>query len=306
MAKVRKIKSKVSIVILSYNVEKLLVQCLNSLLADSASDNWQIIVVDNNSQDNSVAAVRKFGNVTLIKSEENLGFSAGNNLAVGEIQGQYTLFLNPDTVVDKGAIAMVERYLSAHPQVGAATCRVALPDGKLDNGCHRGFPTPWNAFCYFSGLGKLFPRSRWLAGYTLGYKPMDEIHEIEALTGAFMMLPTSVGRQLGWWDEDYFWNGEDLDFCYRIKKSGLKVMYLPGAKITHYKGSSGGYKSTSHGKNAVDKQTKLMAARSSTRAMKIFYDKHYRQVYPRWMTWMVIKGIGLLEQIRVWNVKFAK
>ncbi len=300
-------KKNLSIVILSYNVRSLLANCLDSLLKDTDSVNWQIIVVDNNSQDDSVKYVKEnYKDVLLIESDDNLGFSAGNNLAINKIDSNYVLFLNPDTVVEKGAISTTLRYLSAHPQVGAVTCRVELPSGKIDEGCHRGFPTPWNAFCHFSGLSKLFGKNRWFSGYTLGYKNFNEIHEIDALTGAFMMIPTSIGKQLDWWDEDYFWNGEDIDFCYRIKQLSLKIMYLPNVKIKHYKGSSGGYKRTSHGNHCVNKQTKILAARSSTQAMKIFYGKHYMQVYPRWLTWMSLQGINILEKIRVLPLQLGK
>ncbi len=300
-------KNNLSIVILSYNVRELLVNCIDSLLKDPDSINWQIIIVDNNSQDDSVNFIKKnYPNILLIESKNNLGFSAGNNLAIDRIESKYVLFLNPDTLVRANAISTTLRYLSAHPQVGAATCKVELPNGIIDEGCHRGFPTPWNALCHFSGLSKIFNKSKWFSGYILGYKNYNEIHEIDALTGAFMMIPTSVGKQLDWWDEDYFWNGEDIDFCYRIKQLGLKVMYLPDVKITHFKGSSGGYKKNSHGKETVNKETKILAAKSSTQAMKIFYEKHYKQRYPRWLTWISLRGIDLLEKVRVLPLQLSK
>jgi len=116
-------------------------------------------------------------------------------------------------------------------------------------------------------------------------------------------MSTELGHQLGWWDTDYFWNGEDLDFCYRIQQSGHKVMYYPEVIITHFKGASGGYKDSSHGKQSVSQQTKQLAARSSTQAMKIFYDKHYAPQSNQFINWTVYKGIALLESYRVSKIK---
>ncbi len=312
-----------TIIILSFNVRQLLDQCLKSLFQDPQSKNWQIIIVDNASSDDTIKfltkhyPVKKLQNknvktprsnhtkkqrhnqILLITSPKNLGFAAGNNLAITHIQAPYTLFLNPDTTVPKDTIPFILNYLKHHPHVGAATCKIMLPTGRLDDGCHRGFPTPWNAFCYFGGLNQLFPSVKLFSGYTLSYLDTNTPHEIDSLTGAFMMLPTRVGEQLNWWDQDYFWNGDDLDFCYRIKQAGYSVMYLPKVQITHYKGASSGYKSDSHGKNKVAPEIKLMAARSSTQAMKLFYRKHYQQKYPTWFSHLVLSGIKLLESHRL-------
>lgn len=293
-----------TIVILSYNVRMLLADCLNSLYADPESKGWEIVVVDNDSQDDSVKYVEKhYPKVKLIRSDRNLGFSAGNNLAVDEIKTPFTLFLNPDTVVPEGTIPEMLTFMKKNSDVGAATCKVLLPSGKLDDGCHRGFPTPWNAICHFGYLEKLFPTSALFTGYNLAYKGWDTIHEIDSLTGAFMLMPTSVGKQLNWWDEDYFWNGEDLDFCFRIKEAGYKVMYVPTVTMTHFKGSSGGYKSTSHGAKTANTNTKMLAAKSSTQAMRIFYGKHYQDQYPGWLSGLVLVGINLLEAYRLQKVR---
>lgn len=289
-----------TIIILSYNVRHLLTDCLESLYQDPASSNWQIIVVDNASTDDSVIHLKKhYPKVTLIKSDTNVGFSAGNNLAVSQIKTPYTLFLNPDTVVPPNTIPFILQYLTENPEVGAATCEVLLPNGKLDDSCHRGFPSPWNSFCHFTKLSKLFPSTQLFAGYNMTYLDLQTTHQIDSLTGAFMMMPTKVGKQLNWWDEDYFWNGEDLDFCMRIHQAGYKVMYIPDVSITHYKGSSGGYKDTSHGKHTVDQSTKIKAAKSSTQAMRIFYRKHYQSQNSAVLNYLVLSGIRLLERIRL-------
>lgn len=319
-------KTQLSIVILSYNVRKLLSDCLKSLLDDPDSSHWQIIIVDNASSDDTVEwlkkrfdliSTRKRGEyvqsankrksskaeIKLIVNSVNLGFAAGNNLAIPSIKYDYVLFLNPDTVVHQGTITRILKFVKSNKQVGAATCKVVLDNGKLDDGCHRGFPSPWNSFCYFSGLSKLFPDSKIFNGYTMSYEDLNTIHEIDSLTGAFMLLSTKVGKKVGWWDDDYFFNADDLDFCYRIKRAGYKVMYIPDVEIVHYKGASAGYKPSSYGKSTVASEVKVRSAKSSTEAMRIFYQKHYAKKYPWLINWIMFAGISLLEKYRLYRLK---
>lgn len=271
-------KISLSIIILTYNVEKVVKACLDSVIKELKKD-WEIIVIDNNSTDKTREIARNYP-VKIIENKENSGFAGGNNIAVQQAKGKYILFLNPDTVVEDGAIDYCLKYLETYPEVGAATVKVVLGNGKLDYSCHRGFPTPWNSTAWFTGLSKLFPKSKFFAGYTLGYKNLDEEHEVDAINGAFFMLPKELGDRLNWFDIDFFWNGEDLDFCFRIKELGLKIMYLPLKKIIHLKGASGGHK----------RGSKTFYARFDV--MKIFYDKHYKDKYPFWVRFLVFSGIN--------------
>lgn len=288
---------KLSIIIVSYNVKKLLVDCIGSIYkSQKPDDNWEIIVVDNNSIDNSIEAIANF-NLKVIKNKENFGFSKANNQAITIAKGKYILLLNPDTIVYPGTIQKVLEYLENNPKVGAATCMVELPNGNLDYSCHRGFPTPWNAFTYFSGLSSLLPKLKWFTGYTLTYKSLNSIHEIDALTGAFALVRKSAGDEVNWFDEDYFWNGEDLDFCYKLREKNWKIVYIPDVKITHFKGSSSGLWHTGEGKPSGD--TKMKSALSSTQVMSLFYKKHLSQKYPFFINWLVYLGIFLLERFRL-------
>ena len=280
----KKQQKRLSIVILTYNVESVIKPCLESVFGQLEKD-WEVIVVDNNSSDRTLEIVSGFP-VKIIKNNENLGFAGGNNLAVKQAGGKYILFLNPDTIVEKGAIKYCLDYLENYPNVGAATVKVVLGSGKLDYSCHRGFPTPWNSLTYFSGLAALFSKSKLFAGYTMGYKNFNEVHEVDAINGAFFMMPKDLGDRLNWFDTDFFWNGEDLDFCFRIKQAGYKIMYLPGKKIIHYKGSSGGHK----------KGSKTFYSRFDV--MKLFYDKHYKYVYPKIIRFLVFLGIDLRKAIQ--------
>ncbi len=205
--------------------------------------------------------------------------------------------LNPDTVVFPDTISRVLEYLKLNKKVGAATCRVELPDGRLDYSCHRGFPTPWNSFCYFSGLSGIFPKSELFSGYTATFQNIDTLHEIDALTGAFALIRVEAGKQVGWLDEDYFWNGEDLDLCYKLKEKGWIIVFVPDVKIIHFKGSASGLRKTGFGK--ADRVVKRNAALSSTQVMKIFYKKHLAKKEPFFINWLVYLGINLLEAFRI-------
>jgi GT2 family glycosyltransferase len=293
-----------SIIILNYNTRELLRQCLRSVAgAKRGGYKIETIVVDNASQDTSVQMVEKeFPEVNLLKSTRNLGFAKGNNLAIPQAQGRYVLFLNPDTLVTGKSLIVMLDFMEQHPRAAIATCRVELPNGELDEGCHRGFPTPWNAFCHFSGLERLFFRSRLFSGYLLGSRFNHRVHQIDACVGAFFLVRREWGEKAGWWDEDYFWYGEDLDFCYRVKQTGGKIFYVPKTKIIHYKGASSGMRK--HRNLApVTRETRRRAIRASTEAMRIFYRKHYQKRYSRLVLRLVLTGISLLEKIRLRRVR---
>lgn len=294
-------KTDLSIIILNYNTESLLGGCLKSVgKAKVNGFAYEIIVVDNASTDDSAAMVKKeFPKVKLVVSEKNLGFAAGNNLGIPYASGRYLLFLNPDTVIPPETLPGMIKFMDENLSCGAATCRVELPDGCLDDACHRGFPTPRNALCHFSGLEKIFPKIKFFSGYSLGYLPLDRIHEIDSGCGAFLIVRRRVGEETHWWDPDYFFYGEDLDFCYRIKKAGWKIFYVPKVKIIHYKGVSSGIKKHSQKISTADRETKLRSVRASTQAMRIFYQKHCRQKYPALVNWLVIRATELMEKIRV-------
>ena len=314
-------KINLSIIILNYNTKDLLRQCLESVIRDQKSvtskkpttnhpalpagrrlPTTEVIVVDNASKDNSVSMMReKFPQLELIVNKKNIGFAAGNNKGIKKSRGRYILFLNPDTIVQPDTLRVMVDFMDNHSQVGAATCRVELPNGELDYSCHRGFPTPWNALAYFSGLAKIFPRVKTFTGYTLTYLPLEKIHEIDSACGAFLIVRREAGKEIGWWDEDYFWYGEDLDFSYRLKQKGWQIMFVPKVKIIHYKGAASGIKKHTQEMTTATKKTKIRAVKASTEVMRIFFKKHYQDKYPRFIYWLVIRGIDLLERIRLFK-----
>lgn len=290
-----------SIIIVNYNTCQLLDDCLASLAtAVSPPGGLEIIVVDNASADGSVAMVQqKYPAVQMVALPQNVGFSAGNNRGLDIATGAYVLFLNSDTRVSPNALAEPLAYLQAHPHVGALTVQLIYPNGQRDPDNHRGFPTPWNAFCHFAGLGKLFPHNPRFNGYFQSYANFAETHPVEVIAGSFMMMPMSLCRQLSGWDETYFFYGEDIDFCYRIWQAGYEIIYYPHVDVLHYKGASSGLRKESAEIARPPKETRVRVAKESVRAMKIFYQKFYREQYPGWVTAVILAGIQLRGWFRI-------
>ena len=291
----------VSIIIVSFNTKKLLIECLDSIreATDFSKLSIETIVVDNASTDGTAEAIQStdWRNLKLIQNKKNFGFSKANNIGIKEAKGKYLLFLNPDTVVKKETLKTMVDFMDQNKKVGAATCRVLLPDGKPDDACHRGFPTPWNSFAHFSGLSRIFPKSKIFADYSLGWMDLSKNHEIDACCGAFMIVRKEAGEMIRWWDEDYFWYGEDLDFCYKLKEAGWKIYFVSDCSILHYKGVSGGIKKISKELSVADEQIKKQATKARFEAMRIFYKKHYESSYPKFVNLFVQLGISLREKL---------
>lgn len=296
-------ETDLSIVILNFNTRELLRNCLVSL-KDTKDIKLQIIVVDNASADDSAQMVKDdFKEVKLIESSKNLGFAGGNNLALKYLQSRYVLFLNSDTVVPADTLGAMVKFMDQHPECGISTCRVDLKIGGMDKDCHRGFPTPWNSVCHFIGLENIFPGVPLFNSYYLGYQDLTKIHEVEAITGAFLLVRKEAADRLGYWDDTFFFYGEDLDFCYRYYQAGWKIFYNPEVNIIHYKGASSGFKKESQQFTAAQLETKRRVARESVRAMRIFYHKHYVHKYPWVVSKLVDLGLNILEWKRVSKYK---
>lgn len=284
----------VSIIIVSYNTREFVKKCLQSLALSKPKLAYEVIVVDNASSDGTQKEIPRLPlfeekNFKFIANEKNLGFSRANNVGIkASSQSKYKLFLNPDTVLGKTALDYMFSFMEKNPKAGAATCKLIVSEnGKVDDATHRGFPTPWNAFTHFSGISKLFPSSKFLNGYYLGWCFLDKTHQIDALAGAFMFTRSKAGEEVGWWDEDYFFYGEDIDFCYMLKQKGWKIYYVPEVSCFHYKGVSGGIKKESKDITTATMDTKKRVTKWRFNAMKIFYKKHYADKYPGLLTALV-------------------
>ena len=228
-----------SIIIVNYNTEGLLADCLRSVFAAAAPKNGlDVIVVDNNSSDGSVPMVAKqFKQVKLVRNKANLGFARANNEGFKITKGKYILFLNSDTVVKRYSLVKPLKFLKNHPKVGAITIKLVTADGSLDIDNHSGYPTPWASFTHFSYLSRLFPHSSIFNPYYLGLKKLNRIHTIPVAAGSFLMMPAKIFDQIGRWDEAYYFYGEDIDLCYRINQAGYKIIYYPKVSTLHLKGA---------------------------------------------------------------------
>lgn len=292
---------ELSIVIVAYNSSQTIKDCIDSVFATVKKTKFEIIISDN-SKDRETENLVKSRGIAYFQNEDNLGFSKANNRAVKKAKGRYVLFLNPDTKVYEGTIDGMIEFVKSHPNCGVATCFVELPNGKLDDSSHRGFPTPWRAFSHFSGLSKSFGRNKFFGGYNLTYLDLEKSHEIESAAGSFMLVPKKVGDEIGWWDEDYFFYGEDIDFCYRVKEKGYSIWFVPQYKALHMKGISSGIKKVSQGFTKATKETKELATYHRFKAMEIFYDKHYKKKYPRLVSLLVKVGIKLRKASSKFNL----
>jgi GT2 family glycosyltransferase len=228
-----------SIIIVNYNVKYFLEQCLHSVQRAKGDLQTEVFVVDNNSVDGSCPMVQeKFPDVNLIRNDQNLGFSVANNQAIKKSTGRYVLLLNPDTVIEEDTLIKCVGYMDEHPDSGGLG--VKMIDGKGDflPESKRSLPTPRVAFFKIFGLSRLFPRSRVFGRYHLGYLDKDQVHQVEILCGAFMMLRKSALDEVGLLDEEFFMYGEDIDMSYRLLNAGYKNIYYPESTIIHYKGES--------------------------------------------------------------------
>ncbi len=232
----------VSVIIVNYNVKELLGNCINSVLSSTGKLKLEVIVVDNNSFDGSADYInQKFKNnpsVRLIESKINLGFAKANNIGAKAANGKYLLILNPDTVVQEDTIEKTIDFYEKDSLCGGVSCKLVLPNGKLDLACRRSFPTPSASIYRILGLSKLFPRSKIFSRYNLTYLDENETYEVEAICGAFMLIRKDIYDKVNGFDEDYFMYGEDLDLCFRIKNSGYKIFYFAGTSTIHFKGES--------------------------------------------------------------------
>jgi GT2 family glycosyltransferase len=276
-----------SILMLNYNTCELTLNALRSVYQSQTSFEFEVILVDNDSTDSSVAQIQKeFPGVQLILNKENVGFSKANNQAIRQAVGRYNLLLNSDTIVQPDTLDIMIRFMDSHPDVGASGCKIVLPDGSLDKACKRGFPTPSASFYYAFGFTKLFPTVPRYNQYQLGYLNEDEAYPIDCLVGAFMLVRREAIDQVGMLDEDFFMYGEDIDWCYRIKQAGWINYYYPATKIIHYKGAS-------------SRRRPFKIVYEFHRAMWLFHNKHYRKKYSIITNTLVFLGISVKFSLEV-------
>lgn len=253
-----------SIIIVSYNVKYFLEQCLYSVQKAVSGIAAEIIVIDNNSTDNSVEYLQhRFPNVQFVANKENTGYAKANNQGWQMAKGKYVLFLNPDTILSEDCLSLSLLKLEDTDAIGALGVHMLDGSGRFLPESKRGFPSPRASFFKLSGLINVFPRSTAIARYYLGHLPEKQNNEIDVLTGAYLMVKQEVLKKTGGFDERFFMYGEDIDLSYRIKQAGYKNFYLAASSIIHFKGES--------------TKKDMAYTKRFYKAMRIFVEKHYEK-----------------------------
>jgi len=281
-----------SIIIVSFNTKEVIKKCLLSIKAnfDKYPINFEIIVVDNDSHDGTVEFLldleKKQKNLHIFLNKANLGFGKANNIGLKKSKGKYILYLNSDAMISDIDFRDLIRVMEMENNIGALTVKVVLSNGEIDPASHRGFPTLWNSFTYFLGLERLFfyvpLLNKIFGGYHLVNLNLNNIHQVDVITGAFLLSKKEILDKIGGFDEDYFAYGEDIEMAFQIKKLGYKIIYYPLWKVLHLKSVSGLKKKRNE---VVRKRTSVYFFDS----MKIFYNKHYSQNH--W--WLINKLVFL-------------
>lgn len=235
---------QLSVIIVNYNVKYFLEQCLCALQKAVTAIDAELIVVDNASKDGSKEYLeQKFTAIQFIWSSENLGFAKANNLALQKAKGEFILFLNPDTIVAEDSLSNCLAFFKTHKDAGAMGVRMIDGSGKFLPESKRSFPSAAASFYKLSGLSSFFPHSKTFARYSLGHLSEYETHEVDVLSGAFMLVRKEVLAVTGGFDETFFMYGEDIDLSYRITQTKssngfYKNYYYSGTTIIHFKGES--------------------------------------------------------------------
>lgn len=254
---------QLSVIILNYNVRYFLELCVLSV--DKAIQNLdaEIIVIDNNSSDDSCAMMKqRFPNIKLIENKENSGFPKGNNIAVAQAQGDYICILNPDTVVAEDTFEKVLTFAKNQTDLGIVGCKLIDGTGKFLPESKRGVPTPWVAFTKIFGLYKIFPNSTWFNRYYAQHLNQNQTGKVDILVGAFMLMKRELYTELGGFDENCFMYSDDIDLSYMVLQKGKSNYYFHETTVIHYKGES-----------TVKDGTYMKRFQE---AMNFFYKKHFK------------------------------
>jgi len=274
---------KVSVIIVNYNTGSLLVETVNRVLCSTIP--VDIYISDNGSIDDSILLLKStfnnYSNIHIIENHTNLGFSKANNVALPFISTDYLLFLNPDCLIEADTLEKMLAAVSEFPNIGMAGCLILNTDGTEQTGCRRTIPTPWRSLSRVLKLGRFFKNTAFftdfnLTGTPLPVRPVD----VEAISGAFMLVNRNALVHVGPLDPQYFLHCEDLDWCMRFTQAGYRILFVPNVVITHIKGSC-----------SINRP--IFVEWHKHKGMLIFCKKFYLDKYPRPLLFLVTLGIGL-------------
>jgi GT2 family glycosyltransferase len=251
-----------SIIVVSWNTRDLLSKCLQCVQSTVKKVTYEIIVVDNNSNDGSQDMVAlRFPNVKLIANADNRGFAKANNQGIQVSDARYVLLLNSDAFVKENTIDQMVAFMDEHPEAGMAGCKLLYEDGRLQPSCAT-YPTLATEFFIAAGLDKLFPKSKLFGKYLMTDWDYSDTREVDVIMGAFMLARKTAIEQVGLMDEAFFMYSEEVDWCYRFKAAGWKIYFTPDAECIHIWGGSS---------RAVKVETLIRLYRARVQ----FFRKHY-------------------------------
>ena len=272
----------ISVVVVNYNAGPLLTECVRAALPQTS----EIIIVDNASSDSSIEQCeRQFPDESRLKivlNYVNLGFAAACNIGFSQVKGDFVLFLNPDCLLDDGAVAELLQAMQVDPAVGMVGGLLVNSDGSEQGGGRRAMPTPWRSFVRAFGLSRFAKRwPKLFFDFHLHEQPLpDRAIEVEAISGACMMVRHNAIKDVGEWDEGYFLHCEDLDLCMRFRQQGLKILFVPSAQVTHALGICG-------------RSRPIFVEWHKHKGMMRFYRKFFRHQYPGVLMVLVAVGVWL-------------
>ncbi|MDP2203199.1 MAG: glycosyltransferase family 2 protein [Methylicorpusculum sp.] len=268
----------ISAVVVNYNAGDLLLACIDSLIACPIVG--EIIVVDNASHDGSLEAIQDFERVIIIRNSQNLGFATACNKGIELAKFDFILFLNPDCTFEKGTFIQIMQCMQSDERIGMAGGLLVNPDGSEQAGCRRSVPTPWRSFVRAFGLYRFEARwPRLFCDFNQLNQPMPSVPiEVEALSGACMLVKREAIEDVGLWDEDYFLHCEDLDWCMRFRLKEWKVVFVPNAKVVHAIG-------------ACSHSRPIFVEWHKHKGMIRFYRKFFSHQYPGVLMWLVVIGV---------------
>lgn len=279
---------QLSVIILNYNVRYFLEQCVLSVQEAIAKLDAEIIVVDNNSSDDSVFMMKnKFPDVKLIENDTNFGFPKGNNIGVEKASGKYVCILNPDTLVAEDTFVKVLAFAEKQIDLGIVGCKLIDGTGNFLPESKRGVPSPWVAFTKIFGLYKIFPKSKLFNQYYAQHLKPNETGKVAILVGAFMLLKRNLYLELEGFDEKCFMYADDIDLSYRALQKQKSNYYFHETTVLHYKGES------------TVKDEKYM--RRFQEAMRFFYQKHFKRSW--FFEFFIQIGIWFFSLVKMFQGK---
>lgn len=261
----------VSVIIVNWNAGKYLQETIESLFAKNTDIAYETIIIDNNSNKNEESClylkeVLKYNNVTVVKSEENLGFSKANNIGMEIAKGRNFLILNPDIIFKDNCIKILSDYLDGNSNVGMVGPRIIDINDNFQQNCIKGRPYPADTLFHIIGLAKAFPNNEYFNGYAMHHIDKTKIQECWALSGCCMMIKRELYEKIGGIDEQFFMYQEETDWGIRCKDAGYKVIYNPNSTVIHYGG-------------VTTKSVKIKSIWIFTQSMMKFFKKHFWNKY---------------------------